>query len=62
MAELLLKDERFHKLVDCFYFEHHVNLRELAPYWGPSMTGSVMDSLKFFASLRKKGIASHYWP
>jgi hypothetical protein len=62
MVQLLLTDPRFHKLVDVFYFEHHVFLKELAPYWGPTMSGSVEDSLKNFTTLRERGIASHFWP
>lgn len=30
MVDLLLDNEHFDKLVDCFYFEHHVHLRGLA--------------------------------
>ena len=62
MVELILNDERFHKLIDCFYFEHHVLLRELAPYWTSSMVGTVEDSLKLFTTLRERGVAAHYWP
>jgi hypothetical protein len=49
-------------LTDAFYFEHHVFLSELAPYWRRTMGGSVQQSLELFAAMREKGIASHYWP
>ena len=62
MVELILNDERFHKLIDVFYFEHHVHLLELAPYWRTSMFGTVEDSLQLFSKLREKGVAAHYWP
>jgi hypothetical protein len=62
MAQSMLDNEQFHKLVDCFYFEHHVFLQELAGAWGKSMQGSVLDSLQMFSEMRKKGIAAHYWP
>jgi hypothetical protein len=62
MVELLLTDDRLQSLVDCFYFEHHVHLKELAPYWMETMGGSVEDSLQLFTTLREKGIAAHYWP
>ncbi len=56
------KDDVYHRLVDQFYFEHHVHLGELASYWKKSMKGSVKDSLDLFYGLRKKGIAAHFWP
>jgi hypothetical protein len=49
-------------LIDAFYFEHHVNLAEMAPYWKKTMRGSVQHSLQIFQQMRKIGIASHYWP
>ena len=62
--QLLLGGENgtYHRLVDQFYFEHHVHLGELAPYWGGSMNGTIKDSLDLFAGLRSKGIPAHFWP
>jgi hypothetical protein len=57
----LLKDERLGRLVDQFYFEHHVHLEELAVYWNSHMSGSVKESLDLFRGLREKGIPSHFW-
>jgi hypothetical protein len=58
----LLNDDRYNKLVDQFYFEHHVKLYELGRYWTANgATGSIRDSLNLFAGLRAKGIASHFW-
>lgn len=57
----LLRDTSLHKIVDHFYFEHHVRLEELARYWGTAVNGSVSESLQIFQELRRKGIASHYW-
>ncbi len=34
----------YHRLVDQFYFEHHVHLGNLAGAWGDSMKGSIKDS------------------
>lgn len=56
------KDGVYHKLVDQFYFENHVFLAEIAPWWKSSMEGSVKDSLDLFHGLRKKGIPAHFWP
>jgi len=52
----------YHRLIDQFYFEHHVHLGELARYWQGSMKGSIKDSLDLFYGLREKGIPAHFWP
>jgi hypothetical protein len=57
----LLEDEKFHSMVDHFYFEHHVFLGEMANWWTRSMKGSMKDSFEIFNSLREKGIVSHFW-
>ena len=61
LAMQLLEDERLNRIVDQFYFEHHVVQKELAWHWKTSMSGSIRESLELFAGLRKKGIASHFW-
>lgn len=62
LAHQLLNDPTYHKLIDQFYFEHHVHLAELAANWRGSMKGSVADSLHLFHNLRQKGIPAHFWP
>lgn len=52
----------YHKLVDQFYFEHHVHMREIAMNWKSTMQGTIKDSLDMFYGLREKGIAAHFWP
>jgi hypothetical protein len=61
LAKQLLNDTHLHSLVDHFYFEHHVHLKELSPYWGRAVQGTVHESLQLFHQLREKGIAAHYW-
>jgi hypothetical protein len=62
LANQLLNDKALHKLVDQFYFEHHVMLGELADAgWGSHMTGSVRDSIELFVGLREAGVAAHSW-
>jgi hypothetical protein len=61
LAHQLLNDTRLHRLVDHFYFEHHVRLSELSSAWDSSMQGSVQDSLDLFHGLRQKGVPSHFW-
>ena len=63
-AMKLLESNDISRVVDHFYFEHHVKMDELLPYWGleDTMTkGSVKDSMELFQALRRKGIASHFW-
>jgi hypothetical protein len=62
LVRQLLEDPRYARLVDHFYFEHHVYLKELLRNWGKAVKGSVAMSMKLFQDLRKKGIAAHYWP
>ncbi|GKY92528.1 hypothetical protein MPSEU_000223100 [Mayamaea pseudoterrestris] len=61
LAYQLLNDDRYSKMVDQFYFEHHVFQVELAPAWASSMQGSIKMSMDLFGGLRKKGIAAHFW-
>ena len=63
LAKQLLEDKDgvYHKLVDQFYFEHHVHLGELADNW-VEMEGSIKDSFDLFYGLREKGIPAHFWP
>ena len=64
LAKQILEDEDgiYSKIVDQFYFEHHVHLGDLAPFWNETMIGSIKDSFELFHGLRKKGIPAHFWP
>jgi hypothetical protein len=61
MAKLLLEDDSINQLVDHFYFEHHIMISEMKK-WGALATGTFKYSLELMNALRKKGVASHYWP
>ena len=61
MVQQLLSSPELLKLVDVFYFEHHVMLDELAHAWDYTMKGSVQSSLELFAELRRKGVDAHFW-
>lgn len=61
LAMQILANDRLQKLVDVFYFEHHVFIYELAPSWKTSMNGTLLESLQLFSDLRKKGVAAHSW-
>jgi hypothetical protein len=62
LAAQLRNDTKLSNLVDVFYYEHHVMQGELLRYWGNSASGSVGDSLEMMSDIRRKGVASHYWP
>jgi len=61
LVKQLLEHPTWHRLIDVFYFEHHVHLQEIAVQWGKNVEGSVADSVHLFKSLREKGIAAHSW-
>jgi hypothetical protein len=52
----------YHRLIDQFYFEHHVHMAEIAYAWNETMDGTIKDSLDLFTGLREKGIPAHFWP
>jgi hypothetical protein len=52
----------YHKLIDQFYFEHHIHMKEIERYWGRTMNGTISDTLELFSGLRSKGIPAHFWP
>ncbi|CAM9769015.1 unnamed protein product, partial [Heterosigma akashiwo] len=57
----LLEDDETGKLIDQFYFEHHVNVKEMRRYWRKNTDGSIYSSLKLFSDLRGKNIPAHFW-
>jgi len=61
LARQLMENPKLSKLVDAFYFEHHVHLQELSPYWDDTMSGSLQQSIKLFTDLRRLGVDSHSW-
>ena len=58
----LFEDNVSSKLVDQFYFEHHVHMKELTGPWKGYMYGLVKYSLELFSKLREAGIPAHFWP
>lgn len=54
-------DGIYHRLIDQFYFEHHVHIKEIYG-WYKSAEGTIRDSLELFAGLRERGVPAHFWP
>jgi hypothetical protein len=65
LATQLLEDEQLHSLVDEFFFEHHVMVRDFDHWTRDSLgskPGTLADSYRIFRGLRDVGIAAHSWP
>jgi len=60
LVDQLMNDTQLLSIIDHFYFEHHVNQKELRPFWG-AMEESVEESFTIFQELRRKGLAAHFW-
>jgi len=60
LAKQLLEDDRL-KIIDQFYFEHHVFMKEIGGWWSNTMAGTIQESLELFSNVRNKGIAAHFW-
>mmetsp|Transcript_45685 Transcript_45685/g.110691 ORF Transcript_45685/g.110691 Transcript_45685/m.110691 type:complete len:247 (-) Transcript_45685:591-1331(-) len=57
-----LLDSNYSRLVDHFYFEHHVKVRNMGHLgWKRTASGTLHDSLQLFTNLRKMGIGAHSW-
>ena len=61
LAKELIHNKRLSKLVDVFYFEHHVHIEEMEQTWEDSMHNTVEYSMDLFTTLRQQGIDAHYW-
>ena len=61
LVQQLLRDLELHTLIDQFYFEYHVKLKELRHNWGDDYDGTIYDALHLMTQLREKGIAAHFW-
>lgn len=59
----LIANKTLHDVVDEFYFEHHVNSKEMNQYWG-SHHGehTIVQSYALFKNLRMLGVRAHSWP
>jgi hypothetical protein len=56
-----LNDTSISSLVDEIFYEMHVRINEMIPYWGVQ-PGELKDSYKLFTKVRHVGIRMHSWP
>ena len=61
LIQQVLKDRSISSLIDEMFFEMHVTITEMKPYWG-SPPGDLRDSYVLFTKLRQLGIRMHSWP
>ena len=60
IKELLASDATLAR-VDELYFEHHVDIEPMRPYWGNVPGASLADTYALFAELRRRGVLAHSW-
>ena len=61
LAFQILENPELNHLINHFYFEHHVHMKEIQGQWVGSMDGTIAESLELFRRLRQRGIAAHFW-
>jgi hypothetical protein len=61
LVEQILRDESISSLIDEMFFEMHVTVYEMRPFWA-SPPGQLKDTYILFTKLRKLGIRMHSWP
>jgi hypothetical protein len=57
----VLTDRSISSLIDEMFFEMHVTVNEMIPYWS-FQPGELKDSYTLFTKLRQLGIRMHSWP
>ena len=61
LANQVLNDPSISSLIDEMFFEMHVTVKEMEPFWG-AVGGEMKDSYVLFRKLRELGIRMHSWP
>lgn len=61
IVQQLLQSPAVVKVLDEFFFEHHVSGLMQLYGWGPDVQGTFADSYKIFTQLRKMGLRAHSW-
>ena len=60
LLNALLNDAHLHTLVDQFYFEYHIVIKEIS-MWGLEAAGTIFDAMKAITQLREKGVPARFW-
>lgn len=60
LVDQLLTDDKYKgRIIDQFYFEHHVKFLPMSKFWTKAAKGTLKESLDIFAGLRERGIGAH---
>ena len=63
LIDQIIENQTLHSLIDEIFFEMHVSVPEMEPYWsftiGPAQ---LKDTYLLFTKLRQLGIRMHSWP
>jgi hypothetical protein len=63
LIDQLLNSSKMGLLVDEVFFEHHVNVKAMWPYWKTEKEKKTLkNSYQLFRALRSSGIRMHSWP
>ena len=61
MMRRLLESPRTLALIDELYFEHHVDVQPMWPFWGRVPGTELADTYRLFSELRNRGVVAHSW-
>ena len=61
LIDQILNDRTISSLIDEMFFEMHVTINEMMPYWW-TPPGELKDTYHLFTKLRNLGIRMHSWP
>lgn len=61
LCNQIVNDRSISSLIDEMFFEMHVTVKEMAPYWG-NPPGELKDTYNLFRKMRELGIRMHSWP
>ena len=61
LIEQILRDKSISSLIDEMFFEMHITVNEMTPFWG-TPPGRLNDTYITFTKLRQLGIRMHSWP
>lgn len=63
LIDQLKNDEVLRPRIDDFFFEHHVNVKVMHPFWHTeNLSVTMKDSYRLFLGLRANGLRMHGWP
>ena len=62
IVDHLLENPKYLRLIDEFFYEHHVDIEPMHQWWGSGQNLYLADSYRIFTKFREGGVRSHAWP